>query len=178
MPSEVGQYFRSLREGRGWNLAEAARKLGYRNINKGCRTLQALEEGGDASDDIRPKLVELLRPDPGRVQELAAADDAKQQAERDAWLNEPIRPHICCSPVPAIGVVKHFPPGCETRQQMEEFAARFSMTFANYADKQRRRVLLVLSRRESVWFERGQVVGRAEGTSGARLDSPAGPTPP
>ena len=87
----VGEFLRQERIKQGLTLQALARKIGYRNLNKGARRLGRLERTGQEPAALRAPAAQALGIDPIVVAEMAARDEQTRKAQFDAWANEAAR---------------------------------------------------------------------------------------
>ena len=148
----LANYLREQRQRQGISLGELARRIGYRNVSKGCRRLDQYERTGVTTRPDLPQLVALA---------LGVSDDVARQlawldyADWQASLNEPVPMRMIVRWMPGIYVEECLPDDVD-QVSAERLASGLAI-------EQHRQVCLVVSRRLSIWFdERGAVVARTE----------------
>lgn len=154
--SHLGDYFHCERKCRMLTLAQVARLVGYRNINKGVRRLLLFEQKGFIKTDLLVKVAEALHMDWQIIEELA--DDDRQERLRawEAWANEPVPMRMVVRLAAAVYRNQEIPPEITTQEQAETWACDF-------AAKNQKQVCLVVSRRLSVWIDQyGTITARTE----------------
>lgn len=70
MKSHLGDYFRKVRLANGRSLGQLARKVGYRNVNKGCRRITTFETTGTIHPDLLTKVAAILEIDNEVIEQL------------------------------------------------------------------------------------------------------------
>ena len=88
--SHLGDYFRTECKCQMLTPSQVARRLGYRNINKGVRRLLLFERTGTIKADLLVKLVQELHMDWQIIEELAEEDRQERLRAWEAWANEPV----------------------------------------------------------------------------------------
>ncbi len=138
MTTHVAAYFKERRLENGLSLAQLARMVGYANVSKGYRKIDAFERTGECHPLLFAKLMEVLQIDE-KTRMQAAYEDYKD------WLTSPANPptpYMLRSPIRGcIGV----PEELETVEEMEQFAA-------DYARRGGWSVCLVLNNRITMVF--------------------------
>jgi hypothetical protein len=144
MNKHLGNYVRQQRKQKGIRLGPLAERLGYKNRrkNRGCRMILEFEREGIVTEEFLVKLIGALELDEDEVSQAMAKD----LAEWEEWVSEPIPIYMISMPIPAVNFLRSLPTEIKTQQEAEEYAR-------NYAKNEGNRVCLVLSRRESVWIE-------------------------
>jgi hypothetical protein len=135
-------YFRQQRERKGVRLGPLAEMIGYRNRSKGASLTLNFEREGIVTEDLLQKLINALEID----HEGMSKAMEKDEAEWEAWVNEPLPMQMILTPIPAVNLLHHIPAEIETAEDAEIYARSF-------AKEKGYRVCLVLSRRESVWID-------------------------
>jgi len=154
--SHLANHFARVRREQKLSLAEVARRLGYRNIAKGCNRIQRFEERSAIEPDLLAKLAEVLGIDSETVAELVEQDRRDAFLEWRKWVQEPIRPYVIVRLVAAAYKREDLPEEIQTAEEAEAAGAQI-------ARRWQKKVCLVFSRRVAVWFnEQGQIVGRTE----------------
>jgi hypothetical protein len=145
MDTELGFYVRHERMRQGLTLQALARKVGYRNLDKGARRLERLERTGREEKDLVDRAIVALGLDAARAAELAARDDAARKVAFEKWAKVP-QPMMLFQMT--IGItVEHALPENATEQQAIDFALDMAKTGV--------RMCLVLDRRRSMWISPG-----------------------
>jgi transcriptional regulator with XRE-family HTH domain len=143
MRTELGDLVRRTRTSQRLTPQELARRVGYRNANKGARRLEQLERRGVEAADFIDRVASSLGIDRERVAELAARDEAARRADFEAWLRVP-QPMALYQYVAGITIQAPLPEGLSEQEAVAH--AR------ELQKKQRLRVCLVLDRRRSLWI--------------------------
>lgn len=150
----LGEWFWGIRGERGWSLAEVARRLGYRNVSKGANKVLRLEREGVADDGFILRLAAVLGISEGVVRYLLRADRLAYEKAWGEWADQPVPVRVVVRAVPGFMVELALPAGVTTPEQTVAFGQA-------YAVRHRKKVFVVLSRRESVGItEAGEVNGR------------------
>ncbi len=147
--SKLGSYCRTQRVAKGLTLGELAKAVGYKNIGQGATRLHTLETTGEIHPDLLTRVVDVLGLDPTVVQQLIEEDHQDFLREWNAWADEPIRPHLIVKVIPGVYWKKNLPNDVLTPEAAEQYATQFAKDHAS----RHWEVCLVLSRRESVWFD-------------------------
>jgi transcriptional regulator with XRE-family HTH domain len=153
--SYLGKHFKEKRLAAGVTVGKLAGMIGYRNLNKGCRKIQDLEnEGYFPDEEFLAKVAAALNIDDETIAALIQEDiDAHEQ-----WIDaNPIQPHLVLRYIAAVYGQCDIPE--QTCLSLDE-----SIQFASAKAVERKlRVCLVWSRRLSIYFDReGQEEGRSE----------------
>ncbi len=153
----VGEVFRQARESRGMSRAEAARAMGYRNVNRGIRRFETLESGKPSAPEFVERVISLFEIEPEALRRAAAEDFARWER----WLDEPVPMSLALKPFAGFYLDVPIP---------EELAEDPDAAEAYACDLARERHMiacLVVSRRLSVWIAAdGTVDGRVEAELG------------
>jgi len=165
MTNYLGEFFRSRRVEWQLSLGQLARLAGYRNLNKGMRNILRFERDGTIRGDLLVALAEALDIDWPVVEELAERDRQERLRAWEAWVDEPITPHMIVRYMAAVYGRKPLPDEIKTTDEAERYAC-------GYAKDHRWRVWLVLSRRLSVWIS---AIGEIESREEARPNYPVLP---
>lgn len=72
--NRVAKLIRKERRAQGLTLQALAEQLGWKNLNKGARRIESLENGERVAQDLFDSLVEVLDLDPDEINELALVD--------------------------------------------------------------------------------------------------------
>jgi transcriptional regulator with XRE-family HTH domain len=154
MSSHLGQYFKQRRIAADITSGKFAALIGYRNLNKGCRKIQGLEnEGYFEDEEFLARVAAALNIDDETIAALIQEDiDAHER-----WVDaNPIQPHIVVRYMAAVYSRCKLPDGITTQGESIRFASAKAVEV-------KRRVCLVWSRRLSIYFDRdGQEVSRSE----------------
>lgn len=136
----LAKYFRQRRLEMGLSVAEVVRRLGYTNVSKGIRRIEAFEEAGYVDSTLLTRLAAVLEIDKKTLNRLAYKD------YRDwfAIVNPPVAPCLFRRVLFGGGVV-HLPRQLKSNEAREQFAA----DFARRCDMD---VCLMLSPRVKIWF--------------------------
>ena len=145
MQSELARHFSSVRSSKGIRLGQLARMIGYKDAGKGASRIDRFEKWNRIHEDLLVKLADVLGIDSQTVARLIAEDRRKYLEDWERWVNTPIRPSIILGHIGGFCWGEPVPKGL-TRKAAEEYAAKT-------AKETRRRILLVLSRRLSIWFD-------------------------
>ena len=142
MRTELGDFLRRERLRRGFALQALARRLGYRNVNKGARRLEALERTGrEAAEFVRIVAASLDAAD--RVPELLARDEEARHEAFRRWLAEPqemeLWQFVC-----GVTVGVPLPPGLSEDEAIGRALAVRAKTGL--------RTCLLLDRKQSLWI--------------------------
>lgn len=138
MTTHLARYFQKRRLEMGLSVAQLARKVGYANVSKGHRKIDAFERTGECHPILFGKLMEVLQIDE-RSRMQATYEDYKD------WLAAPANPpapYMLRSPIRGcLGV----PEELETVEDIERYAA-------DYARRGGWNVCLVLNNRIRMVF--------------------------
>jgi hypothetical protein len=129
------------RQDKGLNFGELAESSGYKNRSKWAIRICNLEREGIGDDEMVSKVIQALEIDHEEVQEAIQKD----YAIWEKWANEPVPMQMLLRYSGVIIVIHHMPPEVTSRESAIEYAQ-------DYAKENALRVVLVLSRRESVWI--------------------------
>ena len=141
MTTHLAEHFARRRREKGLKLGQVARTLGYRNVAKGSRRVQAFEQTGEIDSRLFTKLAAVLEVDQATVNRLLQQD----LEDWTKWANEPIKPYFVVRLMPAFYSQGDLPDEVKSVEEAERYASEF-------AKERRLRVCLVLSRRVSVYF--------------------------
>lgn len=144
MSTNLSAYFRQRRLDLGLRYADVARRMGYTNLSKGSRRVSDFEDTGGIDEGLFLKLANILDVDEETIARLSEQDHADFLQQWQEWADEPVEPSVVVRAIPGFMVSPKIPPGL-TQDQMEQFAA-------NIAERHRKKVWLVLSRRVSIYF--------------------------
>lgn len=153
--SHLGKFFRQRRIERKLALGRLARLLGHTNPSRGANRIQTFEGGGKIAPDLLAKLAEVLEIGPDEIRQRVAED----YQEWLAWANEPTRPYPVVRLLPAVYKHIQLPDDSLEPEAARAFASRSALEWKGFKS------CLVLSRRESVWFDAaGRECRRTEAT--------------
>lgn len=144
--NHLGRYVRSRRLGRGLSLGGTARRLGYRNINKGARRIQQLEDTGTYTEDLLERLMPVFGVDRSVVQEFLERDRAEYLHKWEQWVNESVPIRLVVRYMPAVYGERRLPPEITTPEQAIAYGQELARTM-------RLRVYVELSRRVTVYID-------------------------
>jgi hypothetical protein len=160
MATHLGDYFRDQREKLGLSLGQLGRQVGYRNVSKGANKLVRFEREGIIQEQVLVRLAEVLGIESSRVQSLIEQDRQEYLHAWETWVNQPVPMKLIVKYMPAVYGTVPMPEEITTPEQAEAFAC-------DYARERRRSVCLAVSRRLSVWIDKGgNVEARTEATPG------------
>ena len=133
----LGKLLEKRRKEQGLSKKEMVLKLGYLNINRGIRRVNAIENG----EVIREVTVKMMRILGVTQEEMATCE--KKQAE---WIDSlpPIKPYIVVRIIPAIYLNADVPQHL-TEEEMVEYAIALSK-------RQNRYVCLQYARAKRYWI--------------------------
>jgi hypothetical protein len=146
MKSHLAEYFSTVRRNKGIGLAQLAKMIGYKNVSKGSRRIDQFERWSVIHEDLLRKLAAALDIDNQTVARLIEQDRQRYVREWNEWVNTPIRPTIVLGHIGGIGWTEPLPEGI-TREAAEEYTA-------TVAKEKNKPILLVMSRRLSIQFDR------------------------
>jgi transcriptional regulator with XRE-family HTH domain len=154
MTSNLGELFRARRVAFGWSLGEVARRLGYRNTSKAANKVLRLERQGEAEDGFLHRLAAVLGVTEHEVREVIRADRLAYERAWHEWADQPTPIRTVVRAVPGFMPGVPVPADATTPEAVIAFAQA-------HAAQLRRKVFVVLSRRETVGItEAGEVNGR------------------
>ncbi len=154
MYTRLARYVNQQRMSKGWNRAELARRMGYRNVNRGMNRILTLEREGVVPQEVLDKLIDALDMDKGQVKKLLEQDRQAYEEACEAWLDKPIKMHLIVRLMPAVMAHKSLPEHITTEEEALAEACA-------YAKKAQRKVWLVVSRRKSIYVNEEGVAGSA-----------------
>ncbi len=123
MESRLVEYFTKRRREKNLRLSETARRLGYKNINRGCNRLTEFEHEGRIRGDLLAKLAAVLDIDEATVQALLEEDRQRFADEWNQWASEPIRPYIVTRLIPGVYNSTAVPDELATLEEAEVYAS-------------------------------------------------------
>jgi len=171
MWNRTGQYLAAERQARHLTLGQLARAIGYTNVSKGARRIQALERDSVTVPDLLDRVVAALGLDPAHVHALVAEDRRAYAEAWERWASEPIAPELRFRPFAALWCGTALPKGL-THDAAIAYARQRAVTTGLTH-------VLVWSRKEEVWcypdgttgtgiMEVGQVAGPYSMLKGGR----------
>jgi len=144
MRTQLGELLHNARLNQRLTPQDVARRLGYRNLNKGARRVERLERTGTEAPNFVDKLAAVLACDQAHVADLSARDEVARRSAFEAWLSIP-QPMQLYRRVVGLAIGAPLPDG-STEEEAIEYAV-------NLQRKERVRICLVLDRRRSLWIE-------------------------
>ena len=154
MHKHVGTYIRRQREAQGLSRGDVGRAMGRTNVSKAARRLVDLEGGQGCLKDYWNALRAVLSFDEADLARAVQRD--REDYER--WLDEPVEMVLIVSygRHSFLKIAHQLPDDVvNDPAKAEEFACQV-------AREKRRKVCLIVSRRESVWInDRGQATVRS-----------------
>ena len=144
MRTELGELIRDARQHQRLTPQDLARRLGYRNLNKGARRLERLERTGIEVPAFIEELAAAVGCDQVQVADLTARDDVARRLAFEAWLSLP-QPLALYRNAVGLAIGAAIPDGLT-----EEEAIAYAI---NLQRKEGLRMSLVLDRRRSIWIE-------------------------
>ena len=140
MTTHLAEHFGKRRRERELKLVQVARMVGYSNVAKGIRRIEAFERTGRITPDLLAKLATALEIDRPTVN-LLFHEDYREWLHR---INKPIRPYLVRRMLFSGGPLA-VPSGIMSIEAMEEYAAAL-------AERWQMDVCLVMSHRIQIWF--------------------------
>ena len=150
----LGRYFKRKRLAARLSLGKVAGMIGYRNLNKGCKRIQQLENEGYCEEELLAKLGAALGVNDETIVALIQEDiDANEE-----WLDaHPVEPHLVLRYMAAVYGQCNIPDSIKS--SLDE-SIRFA---SDKAVEIGLRVCLVWSHRLSIYYDRdGKEEGRSE----------------
>jgi transcriptional regulator with XRE-family HTH domain len=157
MRTHLGDFFAALREKRGLRAGQLATEIGYKDPSKGGAKIANFEQRGEAFPELLQKLIEYFQVDPEVVIELIDRDHLEYRDRVNAWLDEPMEPHVIVRLIPAVYAYHKLPAEVTTLEEAEEHTRQ-------KLKKWPLKLVLVWTRRISVFFD-------PQNPQGCRLDS-------
>lgn len=158
MTTHLGRYIKQKRVEKNINTADLAKRMGYKNTNKGVRRVIDLEREGVVHPDVLNKIVKALELDKDHINALIKKDRQELEEEFEKWVSEPIKPYYILRIIPTIYSSYDLPINFPTEEQSIEYVA-------GIAKEKQKKALLCLSRRENVSInEKGEVIGKFKTT--------------
>lgn len=147
MATHLSEHFKQRRLAKGLRLSEVARLCGYRQttLGKGSRRINDFENTGSIDEGLLVKLANVLEVGEETIARLSEQDHEEFVRNWNEWADEPVEPSLVVRAIPGFMVSPSLPPELKTQEEMEQFAA-------NIAERHRKKVWLVLSRRVSIYF--------------------------
>ena len=156
MGSSLGRWMRSQREQGGLSRSEVVRRIGYRNLNKGCNRLVRLEQEGEGTRDFLIKAAQALRLDLGEVNRRVETEREERNRAWEKWADEPVPVQIIRRLMPGAYQLVPIPDVDFDRQEWEAYASRIARDCGM-------EICLALDRRHRSWIdESGHVFSRSE----------------
>lgn len=146
MATRLSKFFQQRRLERGLRLSDLARLCGYLNISRGCNRIKNFEGCGGIDARLFAKLATALKIDESTIARLAEQDREEYLRNWNEWADQYQTPHVCVRAIPGVIISVQLPPEAETQEEMEAFVA-------DIAERQRKKVWLVLSRRLTILFD-------------------------
>jgi hypothetical protein len=160
MSTHLSRCFEEKRLALGLKPGQLARLAGCSNVNKNGNRIRQFEITGNISQELFTKIAAVLEVDQATVARLVEQDRREFFDEWLTWVKEPIQPYLVVRLMCAIYSRRALPPGINTMEQAEQWAA-------SIARQEKRRCCLVWSRRISCWFDEKELYARTEATPGA-----------
>lgn len=152
--SHLGDHLRARREALGLSRPDLARRLGYKNLGKGCRRVFELERDGDGPAGFADAVCRVLGVEPETVAALAARDRADAIRAWEAWADQPVPVEVVVRTIPGVFARVPVPDGMTDPDEVVAHARRL-------AGRWRKVVVVVLSRRLSLTIgDDGEVRGQ------------------
>ena len=142
MNSQLGAYVSEARQRMGWSRQELARRIGYKNLNKGARRIERVENQGPYETALFWEIVGALKLDHEEIKKRVALDHKAYEAS----LDEPVPMKMIVRLIPAAYFSHTLPGNINPHEEAKAYAVE-------YAKCHRRKVCLVLSRRYSYWVD-------------------------
>jgi hypothetical protein len=142
MRSNLGIYVEDARRGKNLSRQVLAGRIGYKNLNKGARRIEQLEQQGAVDENLMHKIITELELDPTEI-------EAKIELDRKAFqsfLDEPVPMQMTVRHMAAVYSSHPLPEEIKTPGQAKAYAS-------DYAVKYHLKVCLILSRRFSYWID-------------------------
>lgn len=156
----IGELIAAERVRRGWRFGDLARACGATTARQTSRIAQRLvlfERESVRDRALLRKVVVALDLDPVIVNELLRRQHEEELAEWNAWADEPVPMKVHVRPFAGFWYGQALPDEIEGDELRAIEYAR-AMTVG----RQDMRVVLALSRRRSITFARGEMVGTTE----------------
>ena len=155
--SHLGNSFRYRRIEKGLGFGQLARQLGYKNLSGGCNRIQAFERGGKVRPTSSASWPRPWRSAPIRFAFMPARTTRTGWPGPASRSGPPVRPLLA-----AVYQRIELPDDALDPEAAGAFAS-------DVARERKLRVCLVLSRRDSIWFDtEGRESGRSEATPECR----------
>lgn len=147
MTTHLAEHFGKRRRERELKLVQVARMVGYSNVAKGIRRIEAFEQKGRITPDLLTKLAAALEIDQSTVNHLSYAD----YREWLSRINKPIRPYLIRRLLFRRGP-RAVPERITSVEGMEQYAIRL-------AKRWQMDMCLVMSHRVRIWFSSDGSIG-------------------
>ncbi|HEX7152257.1 MAG TPA: hypothetical protein VF618_12285 [Thermoanaerobaculia bacterium] len=158
--NHVGELIAAERIRRGWRFGDLARACGATTARQTSRIAQRLvlfERESVRDRALLQRVVVALDLDPVVVNELLRRQHDEELAEWNAWADEPVPMKVHIRPFAGFWYGQSLPDEIEG----DELRA-IEYVRAMTVGRQDMRVVLALSRRRSITFARGEMVGTTE----------------
>ena len=159
----IGELIAAERVRRGWRFGDLARACGATTARQTSRIAQRLvlfERESVRDRALLQRVVVALDLDPVIVNELLRRQHEEELAEWNAWADEPVPMKLHVRPFAGFWYGQPLPDEIEGDELRAIQYAR-QMTIG----RQDMRVVLALSRRRSITFARGEIVGTKPNTT-------------
>lgn len=151
MSNYLGRYIQIRREELGLGPTEVAHLLGYKNLNKGRRRLQSVEDGRGTCRDFLLRLMGILQIEPKVIRDLIDRDRREYVAAWEKWADEPVPISVVMRAVPGFMLGIDVPGDLTTPEQALTFGIEM-------AKRKHKKVIVVVSRRLSYTIHENGVV--------------------
>jgi transcriptional regulator with XRE-family HTH domain len=157
MATKLGERLRERRQELGLRVSDLARLLGYRNLSKGSRRIQRLEQSGWDGSELLRRIVEVLRIDPEIALDLIQRDRDDYVAAWDRWADEPVPLTAVVKLIPAVYSSLEIPATVTTTEEAVAWGVET-------AKRMRKRVYVKPSRRLTYVIDEDGNVQKAKST--------------
>ena len=145
MRTQLGELLRNTRLNQRLTPQDVARRLGYRNLNKGARRVERLERTGNEAHSFIETLAAVLACDQAHVADLKVRDDVARRSAFEACLNVP-QPMQLYRKAAGLAIGAQIPDGL-TEEEAVAYAIKLQRT-------EGLPMCLVLDRRRSLWIDK------------------------
>ena len=156
----IGELIAEERVRRRWRFGDLARACGATTARQTSRIAQRLvlfEREGVRDQALLRRVVVALDLDPVSVNELLRRQREEELAEWNAWADEPVPMKVHIRPFAGFWYGQALPDEIQGDElRAIEYARRLTI------GREDMRVVLALSRRRSITFARGEIVGTTE----------------
>lgn len=149
MSNRLGRFIERCRIERRLSRSDLVRELDWSNASKGCHRLTQIERGKCFDPDAVEQIANALDIEPEVVDAILDQDYDDYMREWEAWLDQPIRPFVAMRTAPGKWIEYTIPDANADPAVAEDFARTLAV------GHQWIPVVLVLSRRQCVWFKPG-----------------------